>query len=95
MAELQKDIRTLFVLLLLTFVSNESPSQLKSAYLEHHRDIFSSMFKGIAQDHYNLAKRILEVCWLSIWQDPKIKRTFKLAIFNESTITHVCAPLTN
>ena len=62
---------------------------VKSAFLEHHRDIFLSIFKGIVQDPYQLIHKILDVCWAGIWSDPKIKRTLKISLFNESTIFQV------
>jgi nucleolar pre-ribosomal-associated protein 1 len=58
-------------------------------FLEQRRDIFVSMFKGIAQDHYSVAKKILEACWTGIWSDNKVKRTLKISLFNEITIGHV------
>lgn len=47
------------------------------------------MFKGLAHDHYSLARKILEVCWAGIWSDSKVKRTLKVGIFNETTLGHV------
>lgn len=83
------DIRTFYVLLLLSFVDSDSTTQIKTTFIEQHRDAFLAIFKGIAQDHYSLAKRILEVCWIGIWSDAKLKRTLKIGLFNEVTIGHV------
>ena len=62
---------------------------LKTTFLEHHRDIFQSIFKGLAQDSYLVVLRILEVCWRGILSDSKLKRTLKVALFSETTIAHV------
>ena len=62
---------------------------VKSAFLEQHRDVFLSIFKGIAQDPYPIIRKILEVTWAGIWSDQKLKRTLKISLFNESTIFHV------
>ncbi|PPR04905.1 hypothetical protein CVT24_007149 [Panaeolus cyanescens] len=83
------DIRTLYILLLLSFVDSNNASQVKTAFLEQHRDAFLAIFKGLIQDHYNLARRILEVCWTGIWSDVKVKRTIKIGLFNETTLGHL------
>jgi len=85
----QPDIRTLYILLLLSFVDSNSQTQTKTAFLEQHRDAFLGMFKGLAQDHYLLARKILETCWTGLWLDPRIKRTLKVGLFNEATFNHV------
>jgi hypothetical protein len=87
------DIRTLFILFLLSFVDADATTQSKNMFLEQRRDIFLSTFKGIAQDHYSVARRILEVCWTGIWSDNKVKRTLKISLFSEFTIGHVKFPL--
>ena len=83
------DIRMLYVQFVLSFVDQDTSTLVKSAFLEHHRDIFLSIFKGIAQDTYQLIHKILDVCWTGIWSDPKIKRSLKITLFNESTILQV------
>ncbi|KAF8164735.1 ribosome 60S biogenesis N-terminal-domain-containing protein [Crassisporium funariophilum] len=83
---IRPDIRSLYVLLLLSFVDVDNTSQTKTTFLEQHRDAFLALFKGIAQDHYSLARRVLEVCWAGIWSDAKLKRTLKIGLFNEVTI---------
>jgi nucleolar pre-ribosomal-associated protein 1 len=62
---------------------------LKTAFLEHHKDIFLSIFKGLAQDTYHVVLKVLEVCWRGILSDSKLKRTLKVALFSETTISHV------
>ncbi|KAI0075408.1 hypothetical protein K474DRAFT_1664265 [Panus rudis PR-1116 ss-1] len=80
------DIRTLFVLFLLSFVDSTSTTVVKSIFLEQHRDIFSSIFKGLAQDPYPVIRKVLEVSWNGIWSDPKLKRSLKISLFNEAII---------
>ncbi|KAJ7590818.1 ribosome 60S biogenesis N-terminal-domain-containing protein [Mycena floridula] len=83
------DIRTLYVLFLLSFVDTGSTAQVKLTFLEQHRDKFIALFKGIAADPYSVARKILETCWAGIWSDSKIKRTIKLGLFNEITIAQI------
>jgi len=84
------DIRTLYILFLLSFVDTDSLSQTKTLFLEQHREAFLAIFKGLIYDHYSLARKILEVCWGGIWSDSKVKRTLKVGLFNEATLGHVC-----
>ncbi|KAG6828136.1 hypothetical protein H0H92_009090 [Tricholoma furcatifolium] len=83
------DIRTLYILFILSFISPDAPAQVKATFVEQHRDPFLSIFKGLIQDSYPVARKILEVCWAGLWSDPKIKRTSKINLFNESTISHL------
>ncbi|KAF8271677.1 ribosome 60S biogenesis N-terminal-domain-containing protein [Lactarius quietus] len=83
------DIRTLYVLFILSFVDNSATSSVKSSFLEQRQDVFRSMLAGLDQDPYSLARRILEVAWTGIWLDPKIKRTSKVNIFNEKSLHHI------
>lgn len=83
------DIRSLFILFLLSFVDVSTSSSVKAAFLEQRRDMFMSLFKGLTNDPYPLARRVLEVCWSGIWSDQKIKRTLKVAVFQESTLSQV------
>src|ERR1700733_1046170 len=89
------DIRTLYVQFILSFVDQETSTVVKSAFLEQHRDVFLSIFKGIVQDPYLIIHKIFEVCWTGIWSDQKIKRTLKIGLFNESTIFQVCQRYNN
>lgn len=86
---LHLDIRSLYVSFLLGFLGVESPTQIKTIFLEQHKDAVLAIFKGIADDHYSLARKILEVSWVGIWEDNKIKRTLKVGLFNEITVGHV------
>ncbi|XP_006457598.1 hypothetical protein AGABI2DRAFT_123450 [Agaricus bisporus var. bisporus H97] len=81
------DIRSLYILFLLSFL--DAPTQTKNTFLEQHRDVFSSIFKGLAQDHYIFIRHIFEVVWVHLWSDPKIKRITKIGIFNETTVSNL------
>ncbi|KAI9448397.1 ribosome 60S biogenesis N-terminal-domain-containing protein [Lactarius indigo] len=83
------DIRTLYVLFILSFVDSSATSSLKSSFLEQRQDAFRSILAGLDQDPYSLARRILEVAWVGIWLDPKIKRTSKVNVFNEKSLYHI------
>lgn len=62
---------------------------MKSAFLEQRRDVFLSIFKGLSQDSYSVIRKVLEVCWVGLWSDVKVKRTMKIGLFTEVTIGHV------
>ncbi|KAK7048326.1 ribosome 60S biogenesis N-terminal-domain-containing protein [Favolaschia claudopus] len=83
------DIRTLYILFCLSFVEQDNSTQLKTIFLEQHRDAFFSIFRGLAQDSYTVLRKILEICWTGIWLDPKIKRTLKIGLFSEITIAQL------
>ncbi|EGO30148.1 hypothetical protein SERLADRAFT_444262 [Serpula lacrymans var. lacrymans S7.9] len=83
------DIRTWYILLILSFVDQHTPTIVKTAFLEQHREVFLAIFKGLVQDSYVVARKILEVCWAGLWSDPKIRRTLKIGLFNEITISHL------
>ncbi|EJD00768.1 uncharacterized protein FOMMEDRAFT_169024 [Fomitiporia mediterranea MF3/22] len=78
------DIRTLTLQFILSFISSASP--IKAAFLEQHRDIFLSLFKGLDADPYPVIQFTLELLWTKLWQDQKIKRTLKVGLFGEKTI---------
>lgn len=80
------DIRTLYILFILSFVDDSAASSVKSSFLEQRHDIFRSIFGGIDRDPYSLARKVLEVAWTGIWLDPKIKRTVKVNVFNEACL---------
>ncbi|KAH9007236.1 hypothetical protein EDB86DRAFT_68763 [Lactarius hatsudake] len=81
------DIRTLYVLFVLSFVNNSAASSVKYSFLEQRQDVFRSILAGLYL-RYSLARRILEVAWTGIWLDPKIKRTLKVNVFNEKSLHH-------
>ncbi|KAH9931396.1 ribosome 60S biogenesis N-terminal-domain-containing protein [Amylocystis lapponica] len=83
------DIRTLYVLFILSFVDKSTSSSVKSAFLEQRRDVFTSIFKGLFQDSYSLVRKVLEVCWTGIWSDSKLRRTTKINLFNEPTLVQL------
>ncbi|KAI0337320.1 hypothetical protein BDW22DRAFT_1383778 [Trametopsis cervina] len=83
------DIRTLYILLILSFVDTKAPTMVKAAFLEQRRDNLISIFKGLAHDSYPVVRKVLEICWSGIWADLKIKKTAKINIFNESTMGQI------
>ncbi|KAG6849538.1 hypothetical protein H0H93_007626 [Arthromyces matolae] len=83
------NIRTLYILFLLSFILPESSTQVKTTFIEQHRDAFLSVFKGLLQDPHVVIRKLLEVCWVGLWEDQKIKRTTKISLFNEITISHL------
>lgn len=70
-------------------VDRDTAGSIKVAFLEQRREVFLSLFKGLIQDHYTVIQKVLQVCWEGVWSDPKIKRTTKLGLFSEVTISHV------
>ena len=86
------DIRTLYLLFVLSFLDTTSQHSVKVAFLEQHRDAFTSIFKGLWQDSYSVVRRVLEVCWSGLWSDSKLKRTLKIQVFSESTLAQVRLP---
>ncbi|KAG8735771.1 hypothetical protein FRC10_010167, partial [Ceratobasidium sp. 414] len=44
-------------------------------------DIFTTLFKGLAQDDGVLVKIILETCWEKIWCDVKVSKSVKVKVF--------------
>ncbi|KAF9233345.1 ribosome 60S biogenesis N-terminal-domain-containing protein [Melanogaster broomeanus] len=83
------DIRTYYVLFILSMVDQDTASSVKAGFLEQRREVFMSIFKGLVQDPYSVIEKVLQVCWESLWSDPKIKRTTKVGLFNEVTISHL------
>ncbi|KAJ7780624.1 ribosome 60S biogenesis N-terminal-domain-containing protein [Mycena maculata] len=83
------DIRTLYILFCLSFVDQENPTQLKTMFLEQHKDAFFSIFRGLAQDPFAVIRKVLEICWAGIWLDQKIKRTLKIGLFSEITVAQL------
>ena len=74
---------------LLSFLNADATTQSKNPFLEQHRDTFLSIFRGMVQDHYAVARMVLEACWTGIWSNNKVKRTLKIGLFNENTVGHV------
>ncbi|KAG8218153.1 ribosome 60S biogenesis N-terminal-domain-containing protein [Butyriboletus roseoflavus] len=70
-------------------VDQDAASLIKTAFLEQRREVFASIFKGLVQDQYAVIQKVLQVSWEGVWSDPKIKRTTKLGLFNEVTISHL------
>ncbi|KAG5640903.1 hypothetical protein DXG03_006683 [Asterophora parasitica] len=88
-ALVRPDIRTLYILFLLSFIRTDTPIQVKTTFFEQHREPFLAMFKGVVQDSFPVVRMILEACWAGLWSDPKVKRTLKISLFSETTISHL------
>jgi nucleolar pre-ribosomal-associated protein 1 len=84
------DIRTLYILFILSFLDPATSSAIKSTYLEQRRDVISSVFKGLDHDSYSVVRKVLETLWTGVLSDGAIKRTLKVNLFNEEVISHVC-----
>ncbi|KAL7281927.1 hypothetical protein ACG7TL_003394 [Trametes sanguinea] len=83
------DIRTLYILFIISFIDPTTSSSVKTSFLEQHRDAFTIIFKGLWQDSYSVIRRVLEVCWTGLWSDAKIKRTLKIQAFNEIILSQL------
>lgn len=77
------------MLLLLSFIDPTSSSLVKTSFLEQHRDILAFIFKGLVQDPYPVVEKVFETCWTGLWLDPKIRRTLKVHLFNETIVSQV------
>lgn len=86
---IKPDIRTLFIMFILQFVQPSTSHAVKVAFLESQRETLSALFKRIAEDPFSLMRLVLETCWSGIWKDQKLKRTTKIALFNEQTLNQV------
>ncbi|KZO94573.1 hypothetical protein CALVIDRAFT_528779 [Calocera viscosa TUFC12733] len=82
------DIRTLYMLFLLSFLSASTPSSLKQSFLAQ-RDTFTAMFKDLRRDHTNVVRKVLEVSWEGIWEDKRVRRTAKINVFNEWMLNQI------
>ncbi|KZV73620.1 hypothetical protein PENSPDRAFT_627099 [Peniophora sp. CONT] len=85
----QPDIRTLYILFHLSFLSSTSPAAVKLALLSGHREQFVALFKGLPQDPPVVVSRLLEACWTGIWGDARVPRAVKVGVFGEATLGHI------
>jgi nucleolar pre-ribosomal-associated protein 1 len=83
------DIRTLYVLFILSFVDTKTPTSLKTMFLEQRKESLAAVFKGLSQDPYSLVRLVLEKLWGGLWSDTKLKKTLKIGLFNEAVLSHV------
>ncbi|KAI6044064.1 ribosome 60S biogenesis N-terminal-domain-containing protein [Pisolithus marmoratus] len=83
------DIRTLYVLFILSFVDRDAPSSVKTTFLEQRREFFTGIFKGLNQDPYLVIQKVLQASWDGLWSDQKVKRTLKIGVFGEATLSHL------
>lgn len=44
-------------------------------------ELFSALFKGLAQDDGAIVKLVLEACWERIWCDVKVSKSLKVKVF--------------
>lgn len=91
----QIDIRTLYVLFILSFVDVATPTSLKIAFLEQRKESLAATLKGLSGDSYSVVRLVLEKLWGGIWSDPKLKKTHKINLFNETVLSHVRKVLTS
>ncbi|VDC01074.1 unnamed protein product, partial [Peniophora sp. CBMAI 1063] len=85
----QPDIRTLYILLQLSFLSPTSSAAVKIALLSGHREQFAALFKGLHQDPPGVVQRVLEVAWGGAWGDARVPRAVKVGVFGEGTLAHI------
>jgi len=83
------DIRTLYILFILSFVDATSPTSLKTMFLEQRKESLAAVFKGLSQDSYSVVRLVLEKLWGGLWSDIKLKRTLKIGLFSETILSHV------
>ncbi|EJD42488.1 hypothetical protein AURDEDRAFT_186058 [Auricularia subglabra TFB-10046 SS5] len=83
------DIRTLYILFILSFLAPGTPPAVKTAFLEEHRDAFWALFRGLHADPYSVARRVLEVCWEGVWLDSRVSRSLKVGCFTETTLGQI------
>ena len=83
------DIRTLYILFILSFVDTTSSTSLKTTFLEQRKESLVAFFKGLSQDSYSVVRLVLEKLWGGLWSDTKLKKTLKISLFNESVLSHV------
>jgi nucleolar pre-ribosomal-associated protein 1 len=72
-------------------VDSSSPSALKAAFLERHVDALRGIFKGLAADPSRVVRVVFERLWEGVWEDARLKRTLKIALFNEMAVAQVRA----
>ncbi|KAG2014276.1 hypothetical protein CC2G_011109 [Coprinopsis cinerea AmutBmut pab1-1] len=83
------DIRTAYIVFLLSFLSNSVDSrvssQTKTTFLSTpaSASAFHPIFKTLHSDHATVIKRVLEVAWEGAWCDIRISRTLKIGVFGD------------
>ncbi|TIB90209.1 hypothetical protein E3Q19_02816 [Wallemia mellicola] len=82
------DIRTLYLLLNLVFISPSlSNPYLINAHLSQ-KETNQQLFRGLLHDHYLVIQKFLQV-WHDVWSDGRVSRSTKLFVWNEQTIDHL------
>ena len=83
------DIRTLYILFILSFFDTTTPTNLKATFLEQRKESLAAIFKGLSQDPYPVVRLVLEKLWGGLWSDTKLKKTPKISLFNETVLSNV------
>jgi len=58
-------------------------------FMEQRKESLAAIFKGLGQDPYPVVRLVLEKLWGGLWSDTKLKKTLKIGLFNETTLSHV------
>lgn len=74
---------------ILSFTTSTTPTPIKTAMLEDHKELFTALFKGLQEDPYDVVRYVLEISWDGIWCDSKLARTTKIRLFSEGTLSCV------
>ncbi|EJT99629.1 hypothetical protein DACRYDRAFT_95959 [Dacryopinax primogenitus] len=82
------DIRTSYILFLLSFLTPSTPSSLKQSFLSQ-KDTFTAIFRDLRRDHTAIIRKVLEVSWGGIWEDRRVRRTAKISVFNEWLLNQI------
>ncbi|PWY98329.1 hypothetical protein BCV70DRAFT_238879 [Testicularia cyperi] len=77
------DIRTLYILFLLSFLQQTYSSSLKTRLLDLGRDFLPAMLKGLPQDPADVVQIILLHLHEDLVKDERISRTKKVEFWNE------------
>jgi nucleolar pre-ribosomal-associated protein 1 len=57
--------------------------------MEQRKESLAAVFKGFSDDPYTVVRLVLEKLWGGLWLDPKLKKTQKISLFNETVLSHV------
>lgn len=82
------DIRTAYILFILSFTTRTTPTAIKMALLDR-RDAFQSIFRDIAKDSYLVVRKILDATWEGVWGDMQLPLSAKVKSFGEQVLKQV------
>ncbi|PWN48866.1 hypothetical protein IE53DRAFT_388932 [Violaceomyces palustris] len=77
------DIRTLYILFLLSFLSQTYSTSLKISMLELGREFLPNTLKGLVQDPADVVEHVLVVLHEDLVRDEKVPRSKKVGFWNE------------